>query len=472
MSRLLKKKAVPMICFESQECYPKAHPTSESFRFVVFRPFSIFFRPPKSNYLFQPLPHMSRLIKKKAIPMICFKSQESFPKAHLTSKSFRFVVFRPFSVFFRPPKSNYLFKPLPHMSRLLKKKPFQWYVLNLKNATQKPTWLQKVSDLWFWDLFRSFSDHLKATTCFNLCLTCLDCSKRKPFQWYVLNLKNATLKPTRPQKAFRFVVFRPFSVFFRPPKSNYTCFNLCLTCPNWSKRKPFQWYVLNLKNVTQKPTWPQKALDLWFSDLFRSFSDHLKATTCLNLCLTCLDCSERKPFQWYVLNFKNATQKPTCPQKAADLWFSDLFRSFSDHLKATTCFNLCLTCLDCSKRKPFQWYVLNLKNVTQKPTWPQRASDLWFSDLFRSFSDHLKATTCFNLCLTCLDCSKRKPFQWYVLNLKNATQKPTWPQKALDLWFSDLFRSFSDHLKATIPVSTFASHVQTDQKESHSNDMF
>ena len=157
-----------MICFESQERYPKAHLTSKSFRFVVFRPFSVFFRPPKSNYLFKPLPHMSRLLKKKAIPtqcfeaeecypealhfwfsdlfrsfsdhlkattcfnlcltwlncsipMICFESQECYPKAHLTSNSFRFVVFRPFSVFFRPPKSNYLFKPLPHMSRLLKK---------------------------------------------------------------------------------------------------------------------------------------------------------------------------------------------------------------------------------------------------------------------------------------------------------------------------------------------------------------
>ena len=115
MSRLLKKKAIPMIWFESQECYPKAHLTSKSFRFVVFRPFSVFFRPPKSNYLFKPLPHMSRLFKKKAIPMICFESQECYPKAHLTSKSFRFVLFRPFSVLFRPPKSNCLFKPLPHM---------------------------------------------------------------------------------------------------------------------------------------------------------------------------------------------------------------------------------------------------------------------------------------------------------------------------------------------------------------------
>ena len=126
------------------------------------------------------------------------------------------------------------------------------------------------------------------------------------------------------------------------------------TCPNCSKRKPFQWYGLNLKNVTQKPTWPQKASDLWFSDLFRSFSDHLKATTCLNLCLTCLDCSKRRPFQWYALNLKNATQKPTWPQKAPDLWFTDPFRSFSDRLKATACVNLCLTCPNCSKRKPFQ----------------------------------------------------------------------------------------------------------------------
>ena len=122
MSRLLQKKAIPTICFESQECYSKAHLTSKSFRFVVFRPFSVFFRPPKSNYLFKPLPHMSRLLQKKAIPMICFESQQCYPKAHLTSKTFRFVVFRPFSVTFRPPKSNYLFKPLPHMSRLLQKK--------------------------------------------------------------------------------------------------------------------------------------------------------------------------------------------------------------------------------------------------------------------------------------------------------------------------------------------------------------
>ena len=254
MSRLLRKKAIPMICFEFQKCYPKAHLPSKSCRFVVFRPFSVIFRPPKSNYLFQPLPHMSRLLKKKAIPMICFESQEYYPKAHLTSKSFRFVVFRPFSVFFRPPKSNHLFQPLPHMSRLLQKKAIPMICFESQECYPKA--------------------HLTS-------------------------------------KSFRFVVFRPFSIFFRPPKSYYTCFNLCLTCPNWSKRKPFQWYVLNLKNVTQKPTWPQKALGLWFSDLFRSFSDHLKATTCLNLCLTCLDCSERKPFQWYVLNFKNATQKPT-----------------------------------------------------------------------------------------------------------------------------------------------------------------
>ena len=95
---------------ESQECYPKSHLTSKSFRFVLFRPFSVLFRLPKSNYLFKLLPHMSRPLKKKAIGMICFESQEWYPKADLTSKSFRFVLFRPFSVLFRPPKSNYLFK--------------------------------------------------------------------------------------------------------------------------------------------------------------------------------------------------------------------------------------------------------------------------------------------------------------------------------------------------------------------------
>ena len=202
-----------MIWFESQECYPKAHLTSKSFRFVVFRPFSVFFRPPKSNYLFKPLSHMSRLFKKKAIPMICFESQECYPKAHLTSKSFRFVVFRPFSFFFRPPKSNCLCKPLPHMSKLLKKKAIPMTGLNFKNATQKPTWPQKASDLLFSDLFRSFSDHLKATACLNLCLTCLDCSKRKPFQWYVLNLQNATQEPTWPQKAPDFAFQTLFGLF-------------------------------------------------------------------------------------------------------------------------------------------------------------------------------------------------------------------------------------------------------------------
>ena len=138
MSRLLKKKAIPVICFESQECYPKAHLTSKSLRFVVFRLFSVTFRPPKSNYLFQPLPHMSRLLQKKAIPRICFESQECYLEAHLTPKTFRFVVFRPFSVFFRPPKSKYLFQPLPHMSRRLKQKAIPM-ILNLKNVTQKPT---------------------------------------------------------------------------------------------------------------------------------------------------------------------------------------------------------------------------------------------------------------------------------------------------------------------------------------------
>ena len=171
-----------MIWFESQECYPKAHLTSKSFRFVVFRPFSVFFRPPKSNYLFKPLPHMSRLFKKKAIPMICFESQECYPKAHLTSKSCRFVVFRPFSVLFRPPKSNYLFKPLPHMSQPLKKKaiPMTWF--ESQECYPKAHLTSKSFRFVVHRPFRSFSDHLKATACLNLCLTCLDCSKRKPFQ--------------------------------------------------------------------------------------------------------------------------------------------------------------------------------------------------------------------------------------------------------------------------------------------------
>ena len=202
---------------------PKSPPDLKKLQICGSQTFSVIFRPPKSNCLFKPLSHMSRLLKKKAIPMIWFESQECYPKAHLTSKSFRFAVFRPLSVSFRPPDCP-------------KRKPFQWYVLNLKNATQKPTWPQKASGLWFFDLFRSFSDHLKATACLNLCLTCLDCSKRKPFQQYVLNLKNAT----------------------------------------------------------RKPTWPQKAPDLWFSDIFRSFSDHLKATAYLNLCLTCPNCSKKK----------------------------------------------------------------------------------------------------------------------------------------------------------------------------------
>ena len=164
MSRRLQKKAIPMQCFEAEECYPKAHLTSKSFRFVVFRPFSVFCRPPKRNYLFQPLPHRSRLLKKKAIPVICFQSQECYPKAHLTPKSFRFVVFRPFSVFFRPPKSNYLL---------------------------------------------------------NLCLTCLDCSKKKAIPMICFESQECYPKAHLTSKSFRFVVFRPFSVFFRPPKSNY-----------------------------------------------------------------------------------------------------------------------------------------------------------------------------------------------------------------------------------------------------------
>ena len=149
---------------------------------MVFRPFSVFFRPPKSNYLFKPLPHMSRLLKENAIPMICFESQECYPKAHLTSKSFRFVVFRPFSVIFRPPKSNCLFKPLPHMSKLLKKKAIPTICFEYQECYPKAHLTSKSSDSWFSDLFLSFSDHLKATACLNLCLTCPNCSKRKPFK--------------------------------------------------------------------------------------------------------------------------------------------------------------------------------------------------------------------------------------------------------------------------------------------------
>ena len=115
--------------------------------------------------------------------------------------------------------------------------------------------------------------------------------KRKPFQWYVLNLKNPKAHMT--SKGFRFVAFRPFSVFFRPPKKELPVYAF------W-KRKPFQWYVWNLKNATQKPTRPQKAADLWFSD-------HLKSSYLFKPLPHMSKLLKRKPFQWYVLNLKNVT---------------------------------------------------------------------------------------------------------------------------------------------------------------------
>ena len=292
MSRLLKKKAIPMICFKFQECYPKAHPTSKSFRFVVFRPFSVFFRPPKSNYLFQPLPHMSKLLKKKAVPMICFKSQECYPKAHPTSKSFRFVVFRPFSVFFRPPKSNYLFQPLPHMSRLLKKKAIPMICFQSQECYPKAHHLTSKSFRFV--VFRPFSVFFrppKSNYLFQPLPHMSKLLKKKAIPMICFKSQKCCPKAHLTSKNFRFLVFRPFSVFFRPPKSNH----LFQPLPHMSrllKKKAIPMFFLISR--IKKPTRPQKALDLWFSDLF---SDHLKATTCFNLCLTCLDCSKRKPFQ-------------------------------------------------------------------------------------------------------------------------------------------------------------------------------
>ena len=255
MSRPINKKTIPMICFESQACYLKARLTSKSFRFVLFRPFSVLFRPPKCNYQFKPLPHMSRPPKKKAIPMICFESQECYPKAHLTSKSFRFVLFRPFSVLFRPPKCNYLFKLWPHMSRPLNKKAIGMICF------ESQEWYQKA--------------HLTS-------------------------------------KSFRFVLFRPFSVLFRPPKSNYQFKPL----PHMSR--PLKKQAIPMIYFESQECYPKAHLTSKsfrfvlfrpFSVLFRPpirflvfrpfsvLSDQLNTTTSLNLCLTCLGRSIRKPFQ-------------------------------------------------------------------------------------------------------------------------------------------------------------------------------
>ena len=221
MSKLIKKKAIPMICFKSQECYPKAHLTLKSFRFVGFRPFSVFFRPPKSNYLFQPLPHMSKLLKKKAIPMICFGSQECYPKAHLTSKSFRFAVFRPFSVFFRPPKSNYLFKPLPHMSRLLKKKANPMICFESQECYPKA---HLTSKSFRFVVFRPFSVFFrlpKSKYLFKPLPHMSRLLRKKAIPMICFEFQKYYPKAHLTSKSFRFVVFRPFSVFFRPLKSNY-----------------------------------------------------------------------------------------------------------------------------------------------------------------------------------------------------------------------------------------------------------
>ena len=221
MFRPLKKKAIPMICFESQECYPKAHLTSKSFRFVLFRPFSVLFRPPKSNYLFKLLPHMSRPLKKKAIPMICFESQECYPKAHLTSKSFRFVLFRPFSVLFRPPKSNYLFKLLPHMFRPLKKKAIPMICFESQECYPKA---HLISKIFRFVLFRPFSVLFrppKSNYLFKLVPHMSRPLKKEAIPKICFESQECYPKAHLISKIFRFVLFRPFSVLFRPPKSNY-----------------------------------------------------------------------------------------------------------------------------------------------------------------------------------------------------------------------------------------------------------
>ena len=220
MSRLLKKKAIPMIWFESQECYPKAHLTSKSFRFVVFRPFSVIFRPPKSNCLFKPLPHMSKLLKKKAIPMIWFESQECYPKAHLTSKSFRFVVFRPFSVFFRPPKSNYLLKPLPHISRLLKEKAIPTICFESQGCYPKARLTSKRFRFVVFGPFSVIFRPPKSNCLFKPLPHMSRLLKKKAIPMICFESLECYPKAHLTSKSFRFVVFRPFSVFFRPPNSN------------------------------------------------------------------------------------------------------------------------------------------------------------------------------------------------------------------------------------------------------------
>ena len=221
MSKLLKEKAIPMICFEFQECYPKAHLTSKSFRFVVFRPFSVIFRPPKSNCLFKPLPHMSRLLKKKAIPMIWFESHGCYPKAHLTLKSLRFVVFRPFSVFFRPPKSNCLFKPLPHMSRLLKKKAIPIICFEFQECYPKAHLTSKSFRVVFVRPFSVIFRPPKSNCLFKPLPHMSKLLKKKAIPMICFESQECYPKAHLTSKSFRFVVFRPFSVFFRPPKSNY-----------------------------------------------------------------------------------------------------------------------------------------------------------------------------------------------------------------------------------------------------------
>ena len=221
MSRLLRKKAIPMICFEFQKCYPKAHLTSKSFRFVVFRPFSVFFRPPKSNYLFQPLPHMSRLLKKKAIPMICFEFQNCYPKAHLTSKSCRFVVFRPFWVIFRPSKSNYLFQPLPHMSRLIKKKAIPMICFGSQECYPKAHLTSKSFRFVVCRPFSVFFRPPKSNHLFQPLPHMSRLLKKKAIPMICFESQECYPKAHLTSKSFRFVVFRPFSVFFRPPQSNY-----------------------------------------------------------------------------------------------------------------------------------------------------------------------------------------------------------------------------------------------------------
>ena len=220
-----------------------------------------------------------------------------------------------------------------------------------------------------------------------------------------------------------------FQTFFGPFQTTYKPLP---QMPKLLKRKPFQWYVLNVKNATQKPTWPQKALDLWFSGLFRPFSDHSKAATCLNLLLTCLDRSKRKPFQWYVLNLKNATQKPTWPQKASDLWFSDPFRSFSDHLTSNYLFKPLP-----HMSRPLQKKAISMICFESQECDPKahRTSKSFRFVLFRPISALFRPPI-IRLGLNCPKESHSNDMFWI-----SRTQKPTWPQKALELWFSHLFQT-------------------------------